>query len=221
MKNTYVIGDVHGCYHTLMELVSLLPSDAHLIFTGDLCDKGLYTKNVIDFVKNNKFECVMGNHDHYMSSLLKRSLAGEQFQWNTDDEYAGYMTVDNYRNCEERIIDEHIEWLKSLPSYIEIDTFFITHGFGLPYYQRKENHESQFPLRVNRISNQRYTHDWENGWEKYEIVNIFGHDNYDEVLIGKNYFGIDTGCAYENKLTAIRLGDMKIFQVNTNRRDFV
>jgi len=33
----------------------------------------------------------------------------------------------------------------------------------------------------------------------------FGLCKFDEVLIGPNYYGIDTGCSYKNKLTAIEL----------------
>jgi len=38
--NHYIIGDVHGEYDTLMRLVSKIPSEAKLIFVGDLIDRG-------------------------------------------------------------------------------------------------------------------------------------------------------------------------------------
>lgn len=217
MKKTFVIGDVHGCYHTLIDLVSKLPRDAKLIFTGDLCDKGLFTKEVIDFVKNNKHQCVLGNHDYHMSKLLKSALQGGKFKWNTNDDYAGYTTVSSYSDVDEQIVDDHIEWMSNLPKYLEIDNFFITHGFGLPYYKRRDKFDYQ--LRVNRLSSSKYISDWENDWQDYKVINIFGHDNSNEVFVGKNYYGIDTGCIYSNKLTAIKLGSMEIIQVKTNIKD--
>lgn len=33
-----------------------------------------------------------------------------------------------------------------------------------------------------------------------------------EVQSAKNYYGIDTGCVYGNKLTAIELGSMRLYQ---------
>lgn len=219
MKQTYVVGDVHGCFYTLMALVGNLPKDADLVFVGDLCDKGLYTKKVIDFVKNNGFRSVLGNHDFHMIKYLKSALNGEKFKWNTSGEYAGDATVANYRDCDEKIVDEHIEWISSLPTYVEIGQYFITHGFGLPYYVRKDAKRSKLPLRTNRISSTRHINDWEAGWEEYEVVNIFGHDSFDDVAIGKNYYGIDTGCKYSNKLTAIELGSMQIIQEKTNAKD--
>ena len=36
----YIIGDVHGCYDTLMALIAKLPEDAEIVFVGDLIDRG-------------------------------------------------------------------------------------------------------------------------------------------------------------------------------------
>ena len=38
LNNKFVIGDVHGCYHTLLNLIKQLPLNAELIFVGDLFD---------------------------------------------------------------------------------------------------------------------------------------------------------------------------------------
>ena len=46
----YVIGSVHGCYHTLKALISRFPKDADIIFTGNVCDFGNYTKDAIEFI---------------------------------------------------------------------------------------------------------------------------------------------------------------------------
>ena len=35
-KNTYIIGDVHGCFYTLQNLINKLPKYADIIFVGDL-----------------------------------------------------------------------------------------------------------------------------------------------------------------------------------------
>ena len=55
IENIYVVGDVHGCFHTLQNLLTRLPKDAELIFVGDLCDKGNFSKDVIDFVIQNNY----------------------------------------------------------------------------------------------------------------------------------------------------------------------
>jgi serine/threonine protein phosphatase 1 len=218
-KNTFVIGDVHGCYYTLQDLIAKLPKNADLVFLGDLCDKGNYSKDVIEFVSKNRYRCVLGNHDLYMIKYLKKSLQGEKNTWNTSKLFSGDRTVESYRESDENLIDEHLNWLKTLPSFLEIDNFFITHGFGLPFYQRRHKKKGQFMLRVNRLSSMKYVDDWEENCEEYDVVNIFGHDAFEKVTKGKNYYGIDTGCIYKNKLTAIELNSMRVVDVVFNYKD--
>jgi serine/threonine protein phosphatase 1 len=69
----------------------------------------------------------------------------------------------------------------------------------------------QKKLYINRVDNDEFIDDWED-YTNYEIINIFGHCKFDEVLIGDNYFGIVPACAYGNKLTAIELRTHKIYQ---------
>ena len=52
-KRTYVIGDVHGEYKTLLALIAKLPKNAQLIFVGDLIDRGEYSADIIHFVRKN------------------------------------------------------------------------------------------------------------------------------------------------------------------------
>jgi hypothetical protein len=44
------------------------------------------------------------------------------------------------------------------------------------------------------------------------VVNIFGHCVFEEVVSGENFYGIDTGCSYGKKLTALQLGSMTLIQ---------
>ena len=74
-------------------------------------------------------------------------------------------------------------------------------------------------MRVNRLSNDLYNEYYDEDFEAFEIVNIFGHDSFAQVQIGKNYYGIDTDVKRGNKLTAIELGSMRIVDVPTDGRD--
>jgi len=217
-KSTFVIGDVHGCYHTLQNLIAKLPAGADLIFVGDLCDKGLYTKEVIEFVKSNNYRCVLGNHDVHMRMHLKNALKGIESKWSTHEDYKGYNTVKSYRNAPAALVDEHIAWLHTLPASIEIERYLITHGFALPFY-KKEHSKKELIMRVNRLSNDLYNEYYDENYETFDIVNIFGHDSFPQVQIGKNYYGIDTDVKRGNKLTAIELGSMRIVDVPTDGRD--
>jgi len=219
IENTYVIGDVHGCFNTLKKLIDKLPKDANLIFVGDLCDRGRYSKEVITLVIQNNYQVILGNHDHYMLEHAIESINGIDNRWFREDYMGGKETMHSYKN-DTATLHTHLTWLKTLPPYILLEGYFITHGFGLPYFQRRNSSTAHIGLLKNRISDEKdWGDDWEENWQNYKVINIFGHTDYDEVEVGSNYYGIDTGCAYGKKLTAIELGSMRIIEEKTDEND--
>jgi len=218
--NTFVIGDVHGCYHTLSSLLEQIPADAEIIMVGDLCDRGLYSCEVIDLVIERGCRVVIGNHDSYMILNLEQCLADRSYrpQWLSDPSFCGEPTVASYRNRPEKA-GEHIAWLRSLPTYIELDQWFITHGLGLPYYQRRTDPTAQHAMIRNRFHSQ-FMHQWEQGWENYPVTNVFGHMHFETVQRGSNWIGIDTGCGFGCSLTALSLSTGTTISVPTDPRDF-
>jgi serine/threonine protein phosphatase 1 len=223
MSKTIAIGDVHGCYHTLLKLLRKLPKDSNLIFLGDLCNRGKYSKEVIEFVIQNNHQCLMGNHEallyKYLRGLVLRenNLRKNTFGLNS-------ATIKSYDSGIKlkRTIKKHFDWVESLPSYIELELnnkkLFLTHGFGLPYYARKDKISSKIPLYSNRLDNKKYIKDWED-FSKYKIINIFGHCVFKKVLFGTNYIGIDTGCVGGNKLSAIDLETFKVYEQKVDLKD--
>ena len=221
IENTYVIGDVHGCFYTLKKLLVKLPHDAEVIFVGDLCDRGLHTKEVIDLVIKNNYYCILGNHDDYMITHIQECMDNKELcvRWNVEDYMGGEQTLQSYKNDYQTML-QHVNYLESFPRYIEVDKYFITHGFSLPYYKRRNSSSSHTGLLKNRVSDEdEWGHDWEKDWRGYDVINVFGHTHYNEVEIGKNHYGIDTGCVYGGKLTALQLGNMNIIDEAVDKRD--
>jgi serine/threonine protein phosphatase 1 len=59
-----VIGDVHGCYYTLKALLDQIPSpDNRIVLVGDIINKGKRSFETYQFVRENKLEMIMGNHE--------------------------------------------------------------------------------------------------------------------------------------------------------------
>lgn len=212
LHNTFVIGDVHGCYYTLLGLVKKLPKDADIIFVGDLCDKGNFSKDVIEFVIDNGYPCVKGNHEHlfekYILDAVEKNIHSP---WSSDKRYGGLACIESYKN-DLSTIKKHLSWIQELPTYVEIEHYFITHGFALEYYEHKNNKEYYNDFLLNRYYNG-------DSVEKSDVINIFGHCSFDEVIDGNNFFCIDTSCSYGKKLTAFQLGTHKIYEQNMDSRD--
>ena len=217
MKKRYVIGDVHGCFFTLSTLLEKLPKDIEIIFVGDLCDKGKFSKEVIDLVIKNGYKCVKGNHEHLMEIYMRDAVFQNRHSpWSSDKRYGGMATLESYADDNETML-HHLEWVESLPMYLQIENYFISHGFALPFYEQRDNSDYYNDFLLHR---------YEKGMAldreslaKYGVINIFGHCVFDEVVEDGLFYGIDTGCSYGQKLTAIELGSMKILQEPMDKRD--
>lgn len=202
-KSLLIIGDVHGCYNTLMALISKFPEKekSRLVFVGDIIDRGKYSAHVVDFIKNGGYECVKGNHEAMMIealSLVKNERIDYQYNpmrlWKLN---GGTQTLRSYyyRLKNYNLMKEHLVWMKQLKNYLEFDIpdengkkLFVTHGFGLPFWKSKDIDEAQ--LRNNRLKKNSPI----NG--TYPVFNVFGHDADETVRITDTYAAIDTGCVY-------------------------
>jgi hypothetical protein len=82
----------------------------------------------------------------------------------------------------------------------------------LPFYETKDD-----PANYNNFLLHRY----EKGSDvpASEVINIFGHCVFDEVIQHESFYAIDTGCVYGKKLTALELGSMEIIQEAMDSRD--
>ena len=226
MNNTYFIGDVHGCYFTLMSLIKKLPKDSKLIFLGDLCDKGNHVKEVIQYIIDNNHTVVKGNHDYMMEQYLKKAVQDDMTNIWTSETWGGYKTVNSYKDNIE-LMEKHLSFISTLPYYIDLESFYyneenklvikkyyLTHGFGAPYQENKDSKK----LMSNRVG--REYSDWED-FSKSEKINVFGHCDFEEVLFDDKYIGIDTGAVYGRKLTAMEINTHKLIQEDVHKEDIV
>src|SRR5436309_11809498 len=76
MPRTIVVGDIHGCFDELTELLNLikLHKNDRVIAVGDLITKGPKSREVLDlFISDRRFSSVVGNHDR----AIRQKLRGE------------------------------------------------------------------------------------------------------------------------------------------------
>jgi len=160
----FIISDVHGCFFTLLKLVDRIrniDSGAQFIFLGDYFDRGLYSKQVVDYVIQMKKEgaiCLRGNHDDVMNYMFNRqnisyrhmrditNERGAISWWNLNGfkatlrsyEISPYDERDLLdipkilKGLEENIPQEHKEFVANLDLFWENDTHFACHGYYPP-----------------------------------------------------------------------------------------
>lgn len=228
---TYIIGDVHGEFGSLLQLRKKLPEDAKLIFVGDLVDRGRKSKEVIELVRKNNHKCVLGNHEKMMieyvnafeksypnlPSMLYYSRwinnGGKQTLLSYDlieiDKYDGKLIcTENDENFNQLI--EDTKWLESLPLYIELENrksdkpIVISHASMANVWNLRDSNKSVFEEQAlwNR----------KNPNEDVEIFNIFGHTIQKEVDTSKHYINVDTGCHYID----LGYGRLSAYCIETN-----
>ncbi len=230
----YVIGDVHGEYEMLLELVERLPKDAKLIFVGDLVDRGRKSREVVAFVRENAFAVVRGNHEEYMIEHGKQFLESleryEEPNLNNMWMYVGGVPMLQSYGLLKRVKDEpymvlkkpdnietlkrDLAWIETLPIYLELGKFegyalpvVVSHGSIGSFWHLKESRPDH--LEFYAMSNRNRPS------EDAPIFNIYGHVNVESVVIGHNFASIDTGCgkSHDAKLSAFCIETQEVIEV--------
>lgn len=123
----YVISDIHGEYDLFIKLLRKINFSLNdeMIICGDVIDKGRDSVKLLRFIKSTpNFRCVIGNHEY---SFLKYYWSIMQ---NSPKDFDDVLKkLQNYFPYDGKLLDWHtIDWLESLPYYIEKEDFVCVHA---------------------------------------------------------------------------------------------
>jgi len=133
-----IVGDVHGEFHALQELLSRLgysvhgehPQGRRLVFVGDLCDRGPHSPQVIrlvqELVSRDLAQCVLGNHELNLLCQSPKEGNGWYFDRNHDHHEGKFQDAVSLADTAER--DVVRQFLATLPLGLERDDLRITHA---------------------------------------------------------------------------------------------
>ena len=230
----FVIGDVHGEYDMLLELVKRLPRNAKLIFVGDLVNRGRKSREVIAFAKENAFAVVRGNHEGYMLEHGKQFLESlskcEEPNLNNMWMYVGGVPMLQSYGLLHRIKEQpykvfrkpsgiealkrDLEWIASLPIYLELGEI---EGYELPVVVSHGSIGDFWHLKESKLEHLEFYALSNRNRPSFDapIFNIYGHVNVESVVIGRNFASIDTGCgkSYGAKLSAFCIETKEVVEV--------
>lgn len=196
-----VIGDVHGCYKTLMALCEKLPHN-RLVFVGDLIDRGKDSKKVVDFVIKNNHYCVMGNHEDMFTEPSLQPL------WLSN---GGLQTLKSYGDGSGDFVYDfeiHKEWMEKLPLIIEYKNFIISHSAVFGSWDI--DHESNEFIQ-DALWNRNFKDDNKLPLGK---INIFGHTAVEDIVEEDYFMMIDGGCYYKSNNYS-KYGKLFAFDMDT------
>ncbi len=227
-----VIGDIHGCYHELVELITQLgyteqhgkfshEDQRRLAFVGDLTDRGPASLKVIALVYQLVVEdqiavYVPGNHcDKLYRYFLGNNVEVKHGLETTIDEYnrlnqseqalikQKFMTL--YDQAPLYYYDKHLNVVISHAGILDHmigETSKHVKAFVLYGPKPKEYHPDGRPKRV----------DW-TPYHNGETLVIYGHTPVLRPYISNNTINIDLGCIFGNKLMAIRVPEQTMLSV--------
>lgn len=193
-SRTIVVGDIHGCYDELMDLldqVSIGKKD-RVVSVGDLVTKGPKSREVLElFMTDARFSTVMGNHD----LALRRRWSGEDVELKPSQKEAHKeLKADK---------DRYTPFLNSLPFTIDLGTHLVVHA-GLRPNVELHSQTTGDLTRLRTLGPDRESEEgtpWYHVYDGEKVV-LFGHWPAPSPRRGKKAIGLDTGCAYGKQLTA-------------------
>ena len=210
-KKPLIIGDIHGCYFEFLQLLEKTgysKTKHRLILLGDLINRGPHSFKVLKWARDNKAEIIMGNHERGFLKGIKKEASlnalfvelkeqmGEELQYWTD-------------------------WIASWPYFIEDRDFIVVHG-GLVPGESPQNSDSRLLANI-RTWDGRGIHltdesnpPWYEFYKGKKLV-VYGHWAKQGLKIRENTIGLDSGCVYGQKLSALLLPERKIFQVSAQK----
>ncbi|WP_433474550.1 metallophosphoesterase family protein [Spirillospora sp. CA-142024] len=192
MGRTVIVGDIHGCFDELLELlekIGLRPDDL-LVSVGDLVDRGPSPGEVTRlFRERPNSVAVMGNHERkHVRGIF--SYAQEITRLQLGDRYA-----------------ETVEWMRTLPYYFEDEHVRVVHAAmlsGIPLAEQKEEILSGTTSGQRELTALFPDGHWHDHYTDAKPV-VFGHHvtGHEPLIRDARIFGLDTGACHGWNLTAL------------------
>ena len=226
----YAIGDIHGMRDKLEALVASLPlrAEDRLVFIGDYVDRGRDPAGTVEYLtqlqKRQRCTFLIGNHEAMFLSFLgwesRWYFGAEAFLQNGGD-----TTLQSYGYFEDSenfsLPPDHDKFYRELvPYHVKGEYVFVHAGLSrdalaLSDIEYALSHEAPRDVLWQR-STAELPH-------SLGATVVYGHTPVPDLQVRWNLpytIGIDTGCVYGGSLTAIRLPDETLFQVECKSPEY-
>ncbi|MBM6617941.1 metallophosphoesterase family protein [Bacillus suaedaesalsae] len=211
----FIIGDIHGCFHTFKNMLEKHwnHNEEILIQLGDLIDRGKKSPQMVEYARelhgnfSEKVFFLRGNHEFEMIEHFTKEPNHNWLRQCGEETLRQYEVAN--RDCE-----SDVKWMKDLPLFWENDYLFISHA-GIA-------EEASDPF----LEDDEYSVIWNRSRLKnIGKLQIIGHTpcrnpSYDE---NSNSWNIDTAAAYSGYLTGVKIDSLgrviEFVRGNTDLRD--
>ena len=224
---TIIIGDVHGCLSELKQLLNKLnfTDNDHLIFTGDLIDRGPDSVGVVQLAKSLNANVAIGNHDERLTRWHKRE---QESQITGKKNLMKPLDAERQNTYQQLVEHNLIDWMTAWDPCVSVTpTMVVVHAGlrpGVPLAKQKPNdllhvryidNTTSNPVALVNLQQPLNSTYWSELWQGPDSV-VYGHNVVDtprvDVHTGAVCFGIDTGCVFGGTLTAMVVHDEQHYE---------
>ncbi len=209
-RRVIVYGDMHGCLEELKKLrKKIYPKQNDIeVSVGDILNKGPLNIDTLRYVQKHNIWAVMGNNEEKILNYYKK--------YKKDPKKILSKMRDDEREIVLHLNNKDIQFLKNLPYYIKIKNLTIVHAgikigtklnasidkedkkwLTLLRFYNKEFQPIPYSDKINRFVF------WSDIYSGRDGFVVFGHHPFSKSKISKHAIGIDTGCVYGGKLSAV------------------
>jgi len=230
-NRTLVVGDVHGSYLGLLEVLeksNFMAGEDKIIFLGDLVDGYPDSFEVVDFVRQlpNAIH-IRGNHDKWCQDWIETGIATKLWI-----DQGGKSTLNSYSKYLQRypkLLEEHLKFFRTQHLYHIDDKnrLFIHAGFD-PFrslFENKKFHGEQIFYWDRELFNIAYN----KHYGKSKLSFLVTQEMFSEIFIGHtttlsppyksekplnylNVWNLDTGAGWGGKLTIMDIETKEFWQ---------
>ncbi|ASK31206.1 serine/threonine protein phosphatase [Chryseobacterium sp. T16E-39] len=227
MKRKLVIGDIHGGFKALTQIIerSKVTADDQLIFLGDYVDGWSESSQIITFLieLSKKQDCIFikGNHDAWCEDWLSGGDTPNVWLFN-----GGQKTIESYEGYSPDEQEKHLEFFQRMKNYYVDDEnrLFIHAGYSSMHGPEKEVYSSNYrwdrTLWETAVSMDKKLKKSSELYPKRLLLykEIFiGHTptidlGSNEPLNNANIWNLDTGAAYTGALSIMDVDTKEFWQ---------
>ena len=203
-----IIGDVHGCAKELKKLLKKVEADPEkdrIWFVGDLINKGPDSRRTMKLFRKTGGRAVKGNHECRLIDQYDKVIPRGRLYSDMKAAFGDKLP-------------ELVEEIRSWPLWIKTDDFLLIHAGMAPGMRlKKQPAEWLTNIRTWDGTGKNLNRPGADpAW--FECVNydrliVFGHWAQLQGVDRNNVIGLDTGCVYGGKLSALILPERKIVSV--------
>ncbi len=192
MKRDIIIGDIHGCFEELQQLLEAagVTAEDRVISAGDFVDRGPDSVRVWEFLRDRpNTATISGNHErkHVRGGL---SYSQEIVKLQFGERYEAF-----------------VQWAAALPYYLETEHCLVVHGGfdpDVPLEKQREEVLCSTMSGAKQLDRKLGGKDWAALYNGHKPI-VFGHRVVGDEAVSWNdrAWAIDTGACHGGYLTAL------------------